>query len=39
MKVIEYVRTDNLVEDICCIINEARQFAYRTVDATLVLRN
>lgn len=36
---IDYKNTENLVDDVCYLINEARQFAYQTVDAALVLRN
>lgn len=38
-EIIEYVKSDNLLNDICQIINEAQKFAYSAVDATLVLRN
>ena len=37
--IIKYENTNNLVKDICTIIDEAKQFAYQTVDTTLVLRN
>ena len=36
---IDYKNTENLVDDVCYLIDEARQFAYQTVDAALVLRN
>ena len=38
-EVIEYVKTENLSADVRRIIDESRQFAYRTVDAALVIRN
>ncbi len=38
-EIIKYVSTENLIKDVCHIIDEARSFAYKTVDATLVLRN
>lgn len=38
-EIIQYVKSDNLIVDICHIIDEAKQYAYKTVDATLVLRN
>lgn len=38
-EIIKYLKSDNFVDDICHIIDEARQYAYKTVDATLVLRN
>jgi len=34
-----YLNTNSLVEDVCNIIDEAKKFAYQTVDAALVLRN
>lgn len=37
--IIKYENTNNLVKDICTIIDEAQKFAYQTVDTTLVLRN
>ena len=38
-EILEYIKSDNLLNDICQIINEAQKFAYSAVDATLVLRN
>ena len=35
--IIKYENTNNLVKDICTIIDEAKQFAYQTVDTTLAL--
>lgn len=37
--IIKYENTNNLVKDICTIIDEAQKFAYQAVDTTLVLRN
>ncbi len=37
--VIQYIKTNNMAEDICRMIEEAQDLAFRTVDATLVLRN
>ncbi|MCR5770705.1 MAG: hypothetical protein K6G87_05640 [Butyrivibrio sp.] len=37
--IIKYENTNNLVKDVCTIIDEAKQFVYQTVDTTLVLRN
>ena len=38
-EIIQYIKSDDLVDDICHIIDDARQYAYRTVDAVLVLGN
>lgn len=37
--VIQYVKTDNMADDICRMIEEARNMAFQTVNAALVLRN
>ena len=37
--IIEYVKSSDLLTDICQIIDEARRYAYHVVDTTLVLRN
>lgn len=36
---IKYQNTDNVLEDICSIINSARDYTYRSINATLVERN
>ena len=36
---IKYQNTDNMLEDIRCIIDSARDYAYKSVDMTLVQRN
>ena len=38
-EIIKYVKTNNLVDDVCQIIEYAQQYAYRAVDNTLTLRN
>ncbi|HAH18888.1 MAG TPA: DUF1016 domain-containing protein [Eubacterium sp.] len=38
-EIIKYENTNNIVKDICTIIDGAKQYAYQTVDTTLVLRN
>ncbi len=38
-EIISYIKSDNLLDDVCSIIESARQYAYKTVDTTLVLRN
>ena len=38
-EIIEYAKSENLVADVSRIIDEARNFAYQTVDAALVIRN
>ena len=38
-EIIEYVNSNNIVDDVCHIIDESKRFAYQTVDTTLVLRN
>ena len=38
-EIIEYVNSNNIVDDVCHIIDELKRFAYQTVDTTLVLRN
>lgn len=38
-EIIEYTNTGSITEDVCHIIDEARRFAYKSVDETLVLRN
>ena len=38
-EIIEYIKSDSLLNDVCHIIDEAQKFAYRTVDTALVLRN
>mgnify|MGYP001049993980 FL=1 len=37
--IIKYQNTDNVVEDICSIIESARNYAYQTVNIALVERN
>ena len=37
--VIKYQNTDNVVEDICSIIESARNYAYQSVNIALVERN
>ena len=37
--VIQYRKTDNLLQDVCVIIDSAEHFAYRIVDSALVIRN
>lgn len=37
--VIQYRKTDNLLQDVCGIIDSAQRFAYQIVDSTLVIRN
>lgn len=38
-EIIKYSNSNNLIADICQIIDEARSYAYKMVDAALVLRN
>ena len=38
-ELIEYIQTENLVEDVCSLIDSAQHLAYRSVDMVLVLRN
>lgn len=38
-ELIEYKQTENLVDDICALIDSAQHLAYRSVDTVLVLRN
>ena len=37
--IIKYQNTDNVVEDICSIIESARNYAYQSVNIALVKRN
>ena len=37
--VIEYRKTENILDDISCIVEEAQQIAISSVNVTLVLRN
>ena len=37
--IIKYQNTDNILEDICSIIESARDYAYKSVNFTLVERN
>ena len=37
--IIKYQNTDNVVEDICSIIESARNYAYQSVNIALVERN
>ena len=37
--IIKYQNTDNVVEDICAIIESARNYAYQSVNIALVKRN
>ena len=37
--IVEYQNTDNVLEDICSIINSAKNFAYQSVNIALVERN
>ena len=38
-KIIKYKNTSNILDDICSIINSARDFTYRSVNRALVERN
>ncbi len=38
-KIIEYKNTDNLLNDVCCIIDSAKDYAYQAVNVALVQRN
>lgn len=38
-EIIKYVNTENITDDVCCIIDSAQRFAINTVDSALVLRN
>ena len=38
-EVIRYIKTDDLLNDVCQIIDDAQRCAYRLVDTTLVFRN
>ena len=38
-EIIQYKKTNNLIEDVCSIINDAQKVAYYSVNVTLVLRN
>lgn len=37
--IIKYQKTDNVLEDVCSIIDSAKDFAYNTVNIALVERN
>ncbi len=37
--IIKYQNTDNVVEDVCSIIESARDYAYKSVNIALVERN
>lgn len=37
--IIKYQNTDNIVQDICCIIDSARNYAYQSINIALVERN
>ena len=37
--IIKYQNTDNVLEDVCSIINSARDYAYQAVNIALVERN
>lgn len=37
--IIKYKNTDNVVDDICSIIESARNYAYQSVNIALVERN
>lgn len=37
--IIKYQNTDNVLEDICSIIESARNYAYQSVNISLVERN
>ena len=37
--VVKYQNTDNVLEDICSIIDSAKDFAYQSVNMALVERN
>lgn len=38
-ELIKYTRTNNLVDDVCCIIDDAQIVAISSVNSALVLRN
>lgn len=38
-EILQYVKSDNYFRDVCHIIDDAQQSAYRAVDTALVLRN
>ena len=37
--IIKYSKTDNVLNDICSIINSARDYAYQSINIALVERN
>lgn len=37
--IIKYQNTDNVLEDVCSIINSAKNYAYQSVNIALVERN
>lgn len=37
--VIKYQNTDNVLDDVCSIINSAKDYAYQSVNIALVERN
>lgn len=37
--IIQYQNTDNMLEDVCSIIESAREYAYQSVNIALVERN
>lgn len=37
--IIKYQNTDNVLEDVCSIIESARDYAYKSVNIALVERN
>ena len=38
-EIIQYRKTNNLIEDVCIIIDDAQRVAYSSINVTLVLRN
>ncbi len=38
-EIITYVKTENLLDDVCRIIDDAQRMAYQAVNITLVMRN
>ena len=38
-EIITYVKTENLLDDVCRIIDDAQRMAYQAVNITLVVRN
>lgn len=38
-EIIQYVNSNDIVNDACMIIDSTQKYAYRAVDTTLVIRN